>query len=161
MSGWEVRFSNSRHVPYFYNPATSQSVWQPPSELSPEQINALPGAAKYLRQPGGGAGGGVRGDQGAAGDGGGKEGQARASHILCKHAGSRRPSSWREVSGGGGVDMTLSYADIASIIWSILPFHLPCPLSLCPLDYLSSTCPIRCLRPLRAGQHNPTASRRP
>lgn len=24
--------------------------------------------------------------------------QVRVSHILCKHAGSRRPSSWREVS---------------------------------------------------------------
>ena len=27
---------------------------------------------------------------------GGKEGQVRASHLLVKHSGSRRPSSWKE-----------------------------------------------------------------
>lgn len=87
MSGWEVRFSNSRQLPYFYNAGNGQSVWEPPAELSPEQIRALPGAAQYLSGSGNSAAKG------------GKEGQVRASHILAKHQGSRRPSSWREVSG--------------------------------------------------------------
>ncbi|KAI9510767.1 rotamase-domain-containing protein [Russula earlei] len=72
MSGWEVRLSNSRKVPYFYNNETQQSVWEPPSDLTAEQIKALPGSS--LLEP--------------------KE--VRASHILVKHSGSRRPSSWKE-----------------------------------------------------------------
>ncbi|KAJ3476204.1 hypothetical protein NLI96_g11319 [Meripilus lineatus] len=78
MSGWEVRLSNSKGVPYFYNPETRQSVWDPPSELSQEEIDALPGAAEYLSK------------------GGAKPNQVRASHLLVKHSGSRRPSSWKE-----------------------------------------------------------------
>ncbi|KAH9983881.1 hypothetical protein BJV77DRAFT_1040742 [Russula vinacea] len=53
MSGWEVRLSNSRKVPYFFNRETQQAS-------------------------------------------GGKEAQVRASHLLVKHSGSRRPSSWKE-----------------------------------------------------------------
>ncbi|CAD6589767.1 MAG: hypothetical protein TREMPRED_005513 [Tremellales sp. Tagirdzhanova-0007] len=88
---WEVRFSNSRQLPYFYNPQTSKSVWEPPAGLSPQQIAVLPGAGQYLGQ--------AQAQQIAQGQGqGGKEGEVRASHILCKHAGSRRPSSWKEVS---------------------------------------------------------------
>ena len=85
-SGWEVRFSNSRKLPYFYNNQTAQSIWDPPEGLTTEQIKALPGADKYLK-----AGGGA--DAGEAS----KPDQVRASHILAKHSGSRRPSSWREV----------------------------------------------------------------
>jgi len=83
MSGWEVRFSNSKQLPYFFNAASGQSIWEKPTELSDEQVAQLPGA-KYLS--GGGGGGG-----------GGKPNQVRSSHILAKHAGSRRPSSWRQV----------------------------------------------------------------
>ncbi|KAI0299916.1 rotamase-domain-containing protein [Russula brevipes] len=72
MSGWEVRLSNSRGVPYFYNTETQQSTWDSPEGLTKEQIKALPGAS--LLEP--------------------KE--VRASHILVKHSGSRRPSSWKE-----------------------------------------------------------------
>ncbi|KAH9973300.1 rotamase-domain-containing protein [Lactifluus volemus] len=74
MSGWEVRFSNSRKVPYFYNAETQQSTWDMPGGLTKEEIAALPGAS--LLQP--------------------KE--VRASHILVKHSGSRRPSSWKEAN---------------------------------------------------------------
>lgn len=83
-NGWEIRFSNSRQIPYFYNTERSISTWEPPSELSAEQIQQLPGAAKYMN---------VQLPQTAVG----KEGQVRASHILAKHAGSRRPASWRNV----------------------------------------------------------------
>lgn len=84
MSGWEVRFSNSKQLPYYFNAAAGQSVWEKPAELTDEQVAQLPGA-KYLS---GGAGGG---------SGGGAPKQVRSSHILAKHAGSRRPSSWRQV----------------------------------------------------------------
>ena len=75
-SDWEVRLSNSRGVPYFYNNLTQESVWDSPSGLTEEQIARLPGASLLKPKP--------------------KE--VRASHILVKHSGSRRPSSWKEAS---------------------------------------------------------------
>ncbi|ORX35930.1 putative transcriptional elongation regulator [Kockovaella imperatae] len=91
MSGWEVRFSNSRQLPYFFNPATAQSIWEPPSELSLDQVRALPGASKFLP-----AGWQPPASAAPPAAQSGPPGHVRASHILCKHAGSRRPSSWRE-----------------------------------------------------------------
>lgn len=73
-STWEVRLSNTRKVPYFFNTETQQSVWDPPEGLTKEQIDNLPGAELL------------------------KVKEVRASHILVKHSGSRRPSSWKEVS---------------------------------------------------------------
>jgi len=82
MSGiWEVRLSNSRGIPYFYNTETQQSSWEAPAELTKDQIAALPGADEYLTSSGGS---------------GAPAGQVRASHLLVKHSGSRRPSSWKE-----------------------------------------------------------------
>ena len=75
-SDWEVRLSNSRGVPYYYNNLTQESVWDAPSGLTEAQIRALPGASHLEHKP--------------------KE--VRASHILVKHSGSRRPSSWKEAS---------------------------------------------------------------
>ncbi|KAI0279453.1 rotamase-domain-containing protein [Russula aff. rugulosa BPL654] len=72
MSTWEVRLSNTRKVPYFFNTETQQSVWDPPEGLRPEDIEKLPGAELL------------------------KVKDVRASHILVKHSGSRRPSSWKE-----------------------------------------------------------------
>jgi len=69
--------SNSRKVPYFYNTETKEAVWDPPAGLSPDQIKALPGAELL--------------------SGGAPAGQVRASHLLVKHNGSRRPASWKEV----------------------------------------------------------------
>lgn len=80
MSGWEVRFSNSRKLPYFYNQSSNESTWEPPLGMTEDQVRALPGA-QYLQQ-----------------SGGRPDGQVRASHILAKHTGSRRPSSWKQVS---------------------------------------------------------------
>ncbi|KAI0370099.1 rotamase-domain-containing protein [Pilatotrama ljubarskyi] len=84
MSAWEVRMSNSRGVPYFYNTETHESMWEAPPDLTQEQIAALPGAKQYLP---GGHHGEVAGDRPA---------QVRASHLLVKHRDSRRPSSWKE-----------------------------------------------------------------
>lgn len=80
-----MRLSNSRGVPYFFNVNTKQSSWEPPSGLTKEQINSLPGAKEYLSK---------------SSTSGGAPGQVRASHLLVKHRGSRRPSSWKEVSFG-------------------------------------------------------------
>ena len=75
---WEVRLSTSRGVPYFYNTETRESMWEAPPGLTQEQIAALPGAKHHLLD-------------------GSRPSQVRASHLLVKHAGSRRPSSWKEV----------------------------------------------------------------
>ncbi|KAH9949347.1 rotamase-domain-containing protein [Amylocystis lapponica] len=73
-----VRLSSSRRVPYFYNTQTNQSIWEAPPDLSQEQIHVLPGAREYLL-----------GTEA-------RPAQVRASHLLVKHSGSRRPSSWKE-----------------------------------------------------------------
>lgn len=90
-SSWEVRFSNSRQLPYFYNSSTKESTWQEPQGLSAEDIAKLPGAAENLNRSGN-----ASGQQAAPAA---PSGQVRASHLLVKHANSRRPSSWKDVSG--------------------------------------------------------------
>ncbi|KAH9854382.1 rotamase-domain-containing protein [Lenzites betulinus] len=82
---WEVRLSTSRGVPYFYNTNTHESIWEAPPDLSQDEIAALPGAEHYLPGAHGGAGGQ-------------RPAQVRASHLLVKHSGSRRPSSWKEAN---------------------------------------------------------------
>lgn len=91
MSSWEVRWSNSRQLPYFYDNAAGTSTWEQPPGLSNEDLKRLPGA-HYLT-----------GGSGAAGNASAAEtnGKVRASHLLVKHAQSRRPSSWKEVSSSG------------------------------------------------------------
>lgn len=37
-------------------------------------------------------------------EGGGQAGKIRCSHLLVKHDGSRRPSSWKEVSFSPSLD---------------------------------------------------------
>ncbi|KAJ6520189.1 rotamase-domain-containing protein [Mycena sanguinolenta] len=74
MSHWNVRISSSRGVPYFFNAETNQSSWDRPPELSEEQAAAMLAAAEATK----------------------RSGQVRASHLLVKHSGSRRPASWKE-----------------------------------------------------------------
>ncbi|TIA92745.1 hypothetical protein E3P99_00460 [Wallemia hederae] len=81
---WTIKFSNSRQQPYFFNSETRESVWEPPSYMTQEEIKALPG---YELLSGGAGGGGSNGPQ-----------KVRASHLLIKHRGSRRPSSWKEAN---------------------------------------------------------------
>jgi len=80
---WEVRLSTSRGVPYFFNSESQQSSWEPPAELTPEQIKQLPGAAEYLERV-------------TKVSGGERPSRVKASHLLVKHRGSRRPASWKE-----------------------------------------------------------------
>ena len=80
-SGWEVRFSNSRKLPYFYNAGTHTSMWELPEGVSEEEASAVSGV-QWL-------GDASQGNHPA---------QGRASHLLVKHRDSRRPSSWREAN---------------------------------------------------------------
>ncbi|KXS95312.1 hypothetical protein AC578_10476 [Pseudocercospora eumusae] len=83
-AGWEVRHSNSKNLPYYFNPSTKESRWEPPAETDSETLkhymgqyhtaNLNPDAVKNQNL----------------------EGKIRAAHLLVKHAQSRRPSSWRE-----------------------------------------------------------------
>ncbi|EJD40824.1 rotamase-domain-containing protein [Auricularia subglabra TFB-10046 SS5] len=71
---WEIRMSQSRGMAYYFNTETKTAQWEPPAGVD---VNSLPGA-DYLAS--------------AAKT----QGQVRASHLLVKHSGSRRPSSWKE-----------------------------------------------------------------
>ncbi|KAI4778151.1 peptidyl-prolyl cis-trans isomerase ssp-1 [Aureobasidium sp. EXF-3400] len=82
-SGWEVRHSNSKNLPYYFNPSTKESRWEPPSGTDSETLKHYMGtyhSSASLRPDGQGQ----------------QEGKIRASHLLVKHRDSRRPSSWRE-----------------------------------------------------------------
>ncbi|KAF6836724.1 Peptidyl-prolyl cis-trans isomerase ssp-1 [Colletotrichum plurivorum] len=81
--GWEVRHSNSKNLPYYFNAEEKISRWEPPAGSDTEKLKhymathhsagaARPGAINV------------------------PEGKIRAAHLLVKHQGSRRPSSWRE-----------------------------------------------------------------
>ncbi|GAA5949600.1 hypothetical protein JCM3765_002719 [Sporobolomyces pararoseus] len=88
-SGWEIRFSNSRKRAYFYNASTQESRWEVPEALADSDLSTLPGA-EFLS-------GGAQQQQGGAPSSGGTN-RVRASHLLVKHQGSRRPSSWKEAN---------------------------------------------------------------
>ncbi|EDN10884.1 peptidyl-prolyl cis-trans isomerase ssp-1 [Histoplasma mississippiense (nom. inval.)] len=85
--GWEVRHSNSKNLPYYFNPATKESRWEPPTGTDTEKLKVY--MAEHHSGPA---------DRYASGGSGGGsvEGKIRASHLLIKHRESRRPSSWRE-----------------------------------------------------------------
>ncbi|KAL6717063.1 peptidyl-prolyl cis-trans isomerase Pin1 [Lecanora helva] len=86
-TAWEVRHSNSKNLPYYFNPSTKESRWEPPPGTDPDKIktymathhstSANP-SSQILQSshP--------------------QEGKIRAAHLLVKHRDSRRPSSWKE-----------------------------------------------------------------
>ena len=79
--------SKSKGVAYYFRAPTNddagESRWDPPSGMTKDEINALPGASKYLSED--------------ASKYHVEDDSMRASHLLVKHRDSRRPSSWREV----------------------------------------------------------------
>jgi NIMA-interacting peptidyl-prolyl cis-trans isomerase 1 len=77
--------SRSKGLPYFFNRDTQQSLWDKPDDLSNDDVRALPGAELLNAQPTSASSTDQRADR------------IRASHLLVKHSGSRRPSSWKEV----------------------------------------------------------------
>ncbi|KAJ7070682.1 hypothetical protein C8F01DRAFT_389646 [Mycena amicta] len=74
---WQVKISQSRGAPYFFNTESKESSWTAPPDLSEEQVNALLKEAQASKRG---------------------SGQVRASHLLVKHSGSRRPASWKEAN---------------------------------------------------------------
>ena len=70
-------------MPYYFNARTKESRWEPPAEADTEKLKVY--MAKHHSHP--------ADRYGSAGQ---NEGKIRASHLLIKHRGSRRPSSWRE-----------------------------------------------------------------
>ncbi|RMZ75086.1 hypothetical protein DV737_g5468, partial [Chaetothyriales sp. CBS 132003] len=80
--GWEVRHSNSKNLPYYFNAKTHESRWEPPEDANTDKLKV------YMAQHHSSKATGV--------DGAGDEGKIRASHLLIKHRDSRRPSSWKE-----------------------------------------------------------------
>lgn len=80
--GWEVRHSNSKNLPYYFNPASKESRWDPPSGTDTEKLKS------YMA---------THHSSGIAPTSSTRtEGKIRAAHLLVKHEESRRPSSWRE-----------------------------------------------------------------
>ena len=66
-----------------FNPSSKESRWEPPAGTDSEALKLYMGtyhSSANIRPDGAGA----------------QEGKIRASHLLVKHRGSRRPSSWRE-----------------------------------------------------------------
>ena len=79
---WEVRHSQSKNLPYYFNAAEKNSRWEPPAGTDTEKLKVY--MAKY--------------HSGSLVAEGAQPGKIRAAHLLVKHNQSRRPSSWREVS---------------------------------------------------------------
>ncbi|GAB7360203.1 hypothetical protein MBLNU230_g7964t1 [Neophaeotheca triangularis] len=84
--GWEVRHSNSKNLPYYFNASTKESRWEPPTNTDGETLKQYMGQYHTA----------TLGRDGAAGAQQNLEGKIRTAHLLVKHRDSRRPSSWRE-----------------------------------------------------------------
>ncbi|XP_030380796.1 putative peptidyl-prolyl cis-trans isomerase dodo [Scaptodrosophila lebanonensis] len=70
--GWEKRTSRSTGLSYYLNIHTKESQWDQPTEPAKKSAS---------------------GGSGSAGEG---PDEVQCLHLLVKHKGSRRPSSWRE-----------------------------------------------------------------
>ncbi|OAL24702.1 hypothetical protein AYO22_05491 [Fonsecaea multimorphosa] len=82
---WEVRHSNSKNLPYYFNQKTHESRWEPPENADTDKLKI------YMAQH-------HSSSANARIDGAASEGKIRAAHLLVKHKDSRRPSSWRETN---------------------------------------------------------------
>ncbi|KIX03662.1 uncharacterized protein Z518_07215 [Rhinocladiella mackenziei CBS 650.93] len=99
---WEVRHSNSKNLPYYFNQKTHESRWEPPEDADTDKLKV------YMAQHHSSAN--TRIDSAGA-----AEGKIRAAHLLVKHKDSRRPSSWRETnitrSKDEAIEMLKGYED--------------------------------------------------
>ncbi|KAH9887443.1 peptidyl-prolyl cis-trans isomerase ssp-1 [Xylariomycetidae sp. FL2044] len=92
---WEVRHSNSKNLPYYFNAIDKVSYWEPPAGTDTEKLK------RYM---------GTHHSASSLQSAGRPEGKIRAAHLLVKHRDSRRPKSWRES------DITRSKEDAYAII---------------------------------------------
>ncbi|GAA5870352.1 hypothetical protein JCM16303_001973 [Sporobolomyces ruberrimus] len=97
MSDVKIRFSNSRKRAYFYNPSTQDSLWEVPDQLADSDLSTLTGA-HYLSGTGSTSNGTSSSSTSQSQGGNGGSNKVRASHLLVKHSGSRRPASWKEAN---------------------------------------------------------------
>ena len=97
-AGWEVRHSNSKNLPYYFNPQTKESKWEPPADTDSETLKHYMGQYHTAN---------LRQDAAVQQS---LDGKIRCAHLLVKHRDSRRPSSWREAQ------ITRSKEDAMSII---------------------------------------------
>ncbi|KAK9478084.1 hypothetical protein V1514DRAFT_332178 [Lipomyces japonicus] len=90
---WEVRISRSHNIPYYFNPTSQQSSWEPPQGSDPEVLKIFMAThhSFVLPQAAIAAGHHHHHHHQQA-----QKSKVRASHLLIKHAGSRRPASWKE-----------------------------------------------------------------
>lgn len=88
--GWEVRHSNSKNLPYYFNAEQTISRWEPPEGTDTEKLKVY--MANH-HQPAGAQRGDKQGGVAVP------EGSIWAAHLLVKHNESRNPSSWKEVGG--------------------------------------------------------------
>ncbi|KAK2624816.1 hypothetical protein QTJ16_006009 [Diplocarpon rosae] len=86
-TGWEVRHSNSKNLPYYFNEFEKQSRWEPPPGTDTEKLKSY--MAEHHSAPQITAESTLNGHVNPPG-------KIRAGHLLVKHKDSRRPSSWRE-----------------------------------------------------------------
>lgn len=84
-TGWEVRHSNSKAAPYYYNASRAASTWEPPPGTNIDALSVH--MARLYPQLDG------EGNKEAILQG--KPDEIRASHILIKHRGSRNPRTKR------------------------------------------------------------------
>ncbi|KAI0129124.1 hypothetical protein BJ170DRAFT_360767 [Xylariales sp. AK1849] len=79
---WEVRHSNSKNLPYYFNATEKISRWEPPPGTDTEKLK------KYMAVHHSSSTSGAPITKPAD--------KIRSAHLLVKHRDSRRPASWRE-----------------------------------------------------------------
>ncbi|KAI1291540.1 hypothetical protein EDD11_008855 [Mortierella claussenii] len=84
---WELRWSRSRNLPYFYNRVSAESRWQAPEGIDPSVVLAFQKDYQSQHQQ--------QQDEEMTEAAEGPK-RVKVSHLLVKHEESRRPSSWRE-----------------------------------------------------------------
>ena len=88
-AGWEVRHSNSKNLPYYFNESQKSSRWEPPAGTDTDKLKT------YMAENHSSAE--TRPDAAGPNGSSANGGKIRAAHLLIKHKDSRRASSWREV----------------------------------------------------------------
>lgn len=88
---WTIRISKTHDHEYYLNTETEQSQWEPPADTDMGRLNEY--LSKGLHRPQ----------------------KVRVRHLLIKHEGSRKPSSWKEEnitrSKQSAVEKLKSYKD--------------------------------------------------